>query len=205
MKKHSFLIFILLTLITRLSFCQSDNLNIRNIIVSIGDSLMKFNIKTKEPKIKIKAIYDYYWYYGGAINHNIGGFSGKLLDGKYEVFDNQQRLRSNGYYTNGLKQGIWNRWYGNGNLELSMKYKNGKLFGEMKTYGITGILLSVQNYKNDMLDGKSFYYQRDTCIVKNYSYGKEVIKKVKVKEKKAKDLKKQKIKVKAEPNSPSQQ
>jgi antitoxin component YwqK of YwqJK toxin-antitoxin module len=146
----------------------------RNVIITAPDSVIKTSIQNKSFTGKILESGTYFWYYAGRINHNQGGFSGKLLHGKYEVFDNQQRLLTMGSFLNGLKEGSWIRWTRSGKMQVSCSFRKGKLDGSLKTFTITGNLLTESNYTNDLLDGSSKYYLKDTVIIKKYRMGKEV-------------------------------
>lgn len=59
-------------------------------------------------------------------------------------------------------------------MQASCSFKKGKLEGSLKTFTITGNLLTELNYKNDLLEGKSRYYLKDTVIIRKYRMGKEV-------------------------------
>jgi antitoxin component YwqK of YwqJK toxin-antitoxin module len=146
----------------------------RKVIITAPDSVIKAFIQNKAFTGKILETRTYFWYYNGRINHNQGGFSGKLLHGKYEVFDNQQRLITMGSFLNGLKEGSWIRWNMNGKMKESCSFKKGKLEGTLKTFTITGNLLTESNYKNDLLEGKSRYYRNGAVIIKKYRMGKEI-------------------------------
>jgi len=162
---------------------QSLDYDIRNVIVNTSDSVLKTSVWNKPLKRKANPEYNYYWYYAGAINHNLGSYSGKLLHGKCEVFDNQQKLRSQGDFEYGIKKGNWYRWYQNGNMQFYGYFKNGLLEGNAKTYTAEGNLSSLLKYNKGKLDGKSYFFLKDTTIVRKYRDGKEVIKRKKTSKK----------------------
>lgn len=155
------------------AFGQMEN-EPRKITITTPDSVIKTSIREKAFSGKVYESCDYYWYYAGKINHNQGGFSGKLIHGKYEVFNNQQKLLTVGGFMNGLKDGTWIRWNGFGKMRESCSFKKGKRDGVLKTFSVSGNLLAEMNYKNDLLDGKSKFYLKDTIIVRKYKSGKEV-------------------------------
>jgi hypothetical protein len=182
---------------------QTEKYDTRTVIVNSEDSTVKCSIWNISIKAKTSPDFDYYWYYGGLINHNVGGYSGKLLHGKYEVFDLKQRLRSKGFFEYGVMTGTWNRWFSNGNLQFTGVFKNGKLRGKVKTYTIDGKLSSILNYNKGLLDGKAFFYVNDTVLKRYYKDGKEVVKLPKKKKDKTK-VKPSKIKEQEKPDGPSQ-
>jgi hypothetical protein len=179
MSKLSIIFYLILVWIPFIVTGQDIDYNSRNIVVNTPDSTIKTKVIVKTDKLKTNSEYVYYWYYGGAINHNLGGFSGKILHGKYEVFDNQQRLKTQGNFNYGLMVGTWNKWFPNGNINQMLYYKNGQLDGKAKVYNEQGKLTNVFNYNHGKLDGKSYFFFRDTTIVKMYRDGIEMGKKKK--------------------------
>jgi hypothetical protein len=165
-------------------FSQSSA-DVRTVNIVSADSIIKTTACYQTRKQKPQPEYNYYWYDAGKINHNTGGFSGKPLHGKYEVFDNQQKMRVKGIFEYGLMTGNWTRWYPNGNIQTTCTYKKGMLQGKVQTYTVAGKLLSELNYRNGLLQGKSYFYQPDTTIIKKYKAGIEIIKKDKVKSKRS--------------------
>jgi antitoxin component YwqK of YwqJK toxin-antitoxin module len=117
---------------------------------------------------------DYFWYNAGKINHNQGAYSGKLIHGKYEVFDHQRRLLTLGNFSQGLKEGRWIHWSLNGKIQEICTFRKGKLEGTLTTYKIDGDLLTELKYKNGLLNGKSRYYPNDTVLIRKYRKGKIV-------------------------------
>ena len=180
-KSFFFVFLIFLILDFNISTAQSFNYNLREITVNTADSVIKASVINNQKIIKIDSNSDYFWYYNGTINHNRAGYSGKLLTGKCEVMDNQQRLISKGYFKYGLMNGVWNRWYANGNLMFSGSYKNGKLQGEAKYYNKLGNIKTSKSYCNGLLNGRSLFYFEDTIIIKQYKNGIEKVKNKKIK------------------------
>lgn len=171
---------------------QSYSPNKRSVSVNTADSIVRAEIWNTETTIKPSPELDYYWYHAGVINHNHGGYSGKLLHGKYETFDNQRNLIAQGSFANGVMTGIWNRWYSNGNIRFSGEYKEGKLIGIVKAYTKDGKLLSAVTYAKGLMDGKALFYGTDTVISRKYKAGKEIF----AMPKKTKEKKKTQEKVK---------
>lgn len=157
-------------------FGQDNDLGLRNINIVAADSVIRTTACYESKKQKPLPDYIYYWCDAGKINHNLGGFTGKLLHGKYEVLDNQQKLRVKGRFNYGIMTGEWIRWYPNGNIQTTSSYKNGTLQGKVKIYSPDGKPCSILNYKQGLLQGKSWYFQKDTTIEKKYRSGKEIVK-----------------------------
>src|SRR4051812_435661 len=49
----------------------------------------------------------YYWYGSNAVHITQGGYSGKLLHGKYQEYYPDKSLREQGEFQKGLKEGTW--------------------------------------------------------------------------------------------------
>lgn len=169
--KYIILVVLLLSCSSLISLAQQEN-DQRNITISVSDSVINTSILEKPMKRKILSSGTYYWYYAGKINHNQGGFSGKLLHGKYELFDNKHRLVTLGNFENGVKQDTWTWWRENGTIKESCYFRKGMLDGSLKTFDSSGQLLSDVNYKNNFIDGTARYYSKDTVIIKKYCKGK---------------------------------
>lgn len=172
--KTSLSIIILLSLNSIAGWAQQQS-DERKITISASDSTIKTAIWDKPMKKKARANYTYYWYYAGTINHNQGGFSGKLIHGKYEVFNSQRKLLSQGNFLYGVKQGNWIRWNENGTKIESCSFTNGLLNGTFKTFDRSGYVLSKIIYKKGLPDGIAAYYSIDTTIIKKFRMGKEVL------------------------------
>lgn len=80
----------------------------------------------------------------------------------YTVFNYEGKLRTDGFFDKGKKTGEWKYRYSSGLIRLKENYVNGKQDGIATTYTRSGALHQIQNYKNDMLNGRT----------ENYDYGK---------------------------------
>lgn len=172
-----FILFILAVCFSATDLYSQDQYNLRSVNINSGDSTIKTYASNSVPK-KFKKLINvpYYWYYSGKIRMNYGSYSGKLIHGKYEVFDKNYKLLKQGNFEYGLKQGEWNEWYPNGHKKEISFYKRGMMEGELLSFDERGILLSKQSFHKGILDGKSYFYSVDTTVVKEYKKGKEVIK-----------------------------
>jgi hypothetical protein len=178
LKNEAKLLFIFTLIFLKSLFCLAQQgTGQRNRIITYPDSIIKMAIWDKQVKSKLVDNYSYYWYYAGTINHNQGGFSGKLIHGNYEVFNIQQKLITQGNFEYGLKEGEWRYWYENGVLMKRCSYKNGQLNGKFKTYDSSGNLLADMNYVNNMLEGKCLYFSKDSLTIKKFRKGRDITKK----------------------------
>ncbi|MBI5542196.1 MAG: hypothetical protein HY951_19220 [Bacteroidia bacterium] len=193
-------IFILLLAINFVGFTQNPaKLKRTEIIVNNQDSTVKAIIRLKNVKFKPKDIFVYYWYNSDKIDKNAGGYYGKLLDGKYCVFDRDKNLITQGYFKKGLKNGEWKKWNAKGGLRLIENMKNGLRNGKVISINETGKIITTINYRKGMKNGKCTIVCPDSTIIKKYKKDKEIIKEpkiipVKAVDEKATKEKKEKVK-----------
>jgi len=150
---------------------------IRNISILSKDSVVKTTVLDKVPKVKTILGTDYYWYYNNQICHNEGGFSGKLLNGKYQVFTSQNKLITEGEFLNGVMTGTWKYWYINGKMKCMAIYHKGKLDGTIDFFDIYGIKTRQVDYKAGLKHGKEYIFFTDTTLINKFDMGKLVVKK----------------------------
>jgi antitoxin component YwqK of YwqJK toxin-antitoxin module len=72
----------------------------------------------------------YFWYSSNRIHSTQGGYSGRLLNGNYKEFYPGKALKEEGYFKEGLKDGIWKSWNEYGNLVEQYTWKKGLLSGK---------------------------------------------------------------------------
>lgn len=147
------------------------------IVINYSDSTVKASIYLKNIKLNPKQNLVYYWYNSDKINRNMGGYSGRLLDGTYKVFDLNKNLVAEGNFKKGLKHGIWKRWSNKGGLLNLNEYKRGIKQGKELMYDRSGKIIFIDNYKNGFKNGKCIVFTKDTMEVHYYKQDIEVTKK----------------------------
>jgi antitoxin component YwqK of YwqJK toxin-antitoxin module len=73
----------------------------------------------------IKSNLYYFWYSANKIHSTQGGYSGKLLNGRYTEYYLNKNLREQGSFKKGLKEGLWKSWNEDGKLMHETYWKNG--------------------------------------------------------------------------------
>ena len=130
--------------------------------------LVKANILDFSKKItKPREYLLYYWFQDNNIKISVGGFSGKLLHGKYSSFYPSKNLKELGNFCFGLKNGTWKKWYENGVLNTSVVFQNGIKQGVYKEYDIAGNLYILGRYRKGQLQGHYRTF-KDGKVVKKY-------------------------------------
>lgn len=180
-------------------FVEPDKQMQFNITVNHDDYTIKTQILSKnKEKIKVNNERVYMWYATQKIMETKGGFDGKLLHGKYNVFYLNNQLKEQGQIKYGLKNKEWKYWYPDGKLKEVINWKNGVKNGSYSLYNDYGQIMAKGNFKEDKLHGKFFTYGPTGNIIekKKYKDGNEVFPAVKTKkqrkEKKAKKSKENK-------------
>ena len=125
---------------------RTVHLSNKNTIIKAEISLTK-TIKTK----KLNENLEYSWFYNNSIKTSKGNFSGRLLDGKYEVYDLKNNLLTKGQYDLGLKQDKWYYWYANGMLKTIIDYKNGYIHGKSVDFKQDNNNKSISTFRKNKL------------------------------------------------------
>lgn len=101
-----------------------------------GLSTVRINESTKTIVAEISQIGDnpsvkpglfYYWYSANAIHATQGGFSGKLLNGRYTEYYLNKNLKEQGAFKKGLKSGTWRTWNEDGTVSQVSNWEKGVL------------------------------------------------------------------------------
>ncbi|CAN5280424.1 hypothetical protein BH09BAC6_BH09BAC6_10840 [soil metagenome] len=80
---------------------------------------------TSAPAIKSNLYY--FWYSANKIHSTQGGYSGKLLNGRYIEYFLNKNLKEQGTFKKGLKEGIWKSWNEDGMLRQVIMWKSGSV------------------------------------------------------------------------------
>ena len=144
----SFLFFLSFSAMAQFNWFRRPSL--REINLNYNDSSINFYVNTLDPRWKPKQGLRYYWYSMEKINSNIGGFSGKLLQGQYTVYDNDNNMLTQGSFNNGLKDGTWNTWYSNGKLKFTCRWKNGIIKDGCLCFDQSGNIINTNHPVNAM-------------------------------------------------------
>jgi len=121
MKKLLILVFLLLS-----TALFGQKIHTKEITLPNGDGTIIFNIITDD--IKIKFIEDLYydWYNEFSGNQSSkGAAGGKLLHGKYSMFDENGRLTFQCFFKYGLQDSISLSWDEKGDISFKSIFKNG--------------------------------------------------------------------------------
>jgi len=132
---------------------MEDVVKNRMVVITTVDSTVKAFILNHKIDIKPDNKLSYYWYRNNQVNKNQGGYSGYLLDGCYEVYDNDKNMLKKGTFKKGLKTGIWKSWDKEGNLFSEIHWDKGQKDGKEIIY--TNGKKAINYYKNGEETDKS--------------------------------------------------
>jgi len=93
-------------------------------------------------------------------------FSGDVRDSSGSI------LKHEGHYRDGLKDGIWIYYYDNGNVKQEGVFQNNTKSGSWITYDGNSTKTTLEQYKNDILDGLSEEYKLIIKRKVSYKMGK---------------------------------
>jgi hypothetical protein len=102
---------------------------------------------------KARPDHTYHWYSANAIHTTRGGFSGKLLHGKYTEYYPNKNLKRQGKYQSGMTTGTWREWNAAGEPLNVYTWKDGRLSGPFSQYDGRGKLLEEGSYANNLPNG----------------------------------------------------
>lgn len=115
----------------------------------------------------------YYYYDKGDIRRTQAGYTGSLLDGRFETFYSSDNLRQQGGFVKGLKQGLWRSWHVNGRVYREERWRKGKLHGPFSEFSTGGTITKQGRYRHDALTGSLKVYQEGKLVSKlTYKRGK---------------------------------
>lgn len=109
----------------------------------------------------------YYWFKSGRIHESLSYAGGDVLHNSYAKYYRSDQIAEKGTFNYGLKIGIWQNWYENGQLNALESWKNGYKDGEFITYETNGDILTIGKYRNNLKVGKWINYStKDTTYYK---------------------------------------
>jgi len=199
------ILFLLLLVVISSFVCaeiRNDEPMTRTVVVCENEYKITCSVLIEKVKIKTELSTLYFWYQNDQIKSNGGGYSGVLLHGLYQKYDEKKNLVEEGQYAYGTKIGLWKHWNRQGEIIRTVEYKSGRQHGLDCVYQSEKIW-KKSTYRSNQLHGKRLIQSQDSLFVENYRYGKLIRKSAKplVKSPKVKVEKKKKEKLKEEKQS----
>jgi len=121
-------------------------------VINDSSGQQVFYITNKSPRAHKRKLYS--WYRNHSVRNTTGNYSGLLLDDVFEKFDKNYLLQKKGTYKEGVRRGLWQQWYANGNIFLLQHYDaQGRLHGSYETYSNQQDLLKKGYYRHGKKQG----------------------------------------------------
>jgi len=122
------ILFAFLCLISASAYSQNlPNSGFDKVRLTEPDKVVQAELTPVASKPHLKKTLFYAWYSADVIHSTQGGYSGRLLNGKYNEFYLNKNLKEQGLYKNGLKTGPWKSWKEDGSLAAQVTWKNGTI------------------------------------------------------------------------------
>jgi hypothetical protein len=139
------------------------------------DTSISFEVCAVNPKVIARENSSYSWYLDNKIIETKGGFSGRLLHGRYESYYGNKSLRERGTYIKGRKEGKWIKWHSNGKINEISYWRMGVKQGKYVLFNDMGQKMLFAHFKKDKLNGTLTSYEKDKILSKRkYRNGNEV-------------------------------
>ena len=149
---------------------QCQIVHTKEVKIPNGNGTILFNIITDDIKINFIENLYYDWYNEFSGNQSSkGAAGGKLLHGKYSMYDENGRLTSQCFYKFGLQDSIWLNWDDYGEITGKYIFKNGVCTYSKEKLGdgsITETFNSVNkpNYLYRHYTDKNILQSEEKCI-----------------------------------------
>lgn len=138
---------------------KGENLH-RTVYISNNDTTYVANVYLVDVSVKTNYETRYHWFKNNELHSNVGGYTGKLLDGQFKKICDDGILIEQGSYLNGIKSGVWKNWNRKGDLLSIISYKQGLKHGFYKFYANASII-EEGNYKRNKKHSRSLVVNND--------------------------------------------
>lgn len=145
--------FLLFTLININLFFSQEKTNELTLNINGTPTSIEIDNQNKERKTAISETY--FWYKSNKIIQTTGGYQGQLLHGRYiESYSNGQ-LKLKGFFRYGQQFGQWKYWNENGKLQRLENWKNNKLNGKVYYFKESGEVEVIKSFRKGILKTKT--------------------------------------------------
>jgi antitoxin component YwqK of YwqJK toxin-antitoxin module len=137
-----------------------------------NDTLFQFYVTSFDKRFKAKDDREYFWYGSNAIIRTFGDHGDKLLDGLFIKYYPNGNLAVKEFFLKGLRNGDSKMWYPDGKLMSVIQWIDGKKDGNFKEYDSLENLIRYGKYQDDKLNGTIYCRSTDGLIKKlKYKHG----------------------------------
>jgi antitoxin component YwqK of YwqJK toxin-antitoxin module len=97
-----------------------------------------------------------------------------IKDGKWQEFNKDAILVSEGFYKNGLKHGLWKYYYDTGELVIEEHFIEGRMHGTYTSFYKDGRTMAFGQYVDDSREGHFFLFDENGALLKHLLFNKNV-------------------------------
>ena len=97
-------------------------------------------------------------------------FDGDVFSGGVFKLNDTGDTISFGYYTDGLKHGVWKKYYGKGIIKEERRYRNGKKTGLYKGFYIDGSKNFIYTFKKGEYNGTNRLWSKSGQMIEEFNY-----------------------------------
>ena len=88
----------------------------------------------------------------------------------YKLAENQKDTILKSFYRDGLKHGVWKKFYNTGEIKEIRHFKKGKKTGKYLGYYMKGGLAFEYNFKDGEYHGKRYEWKKDGSLLRESTY-----------------------------------
>jgi len=102
--------------------------------------------------------------------HTLTSYNEGLKEGMWEVFFSNGQREKSGFTRKGEDDGLYREWYNNGELKYEYHYDLGKKVSIWKSWYEDGTRYTERHFENDELNGKVLVWDERGKLSKEYDY-----------------------------------
>jgi len=145
---------------------------LNKVRITAGDKVIQAELKPVNSDPNVETDRFYYWYSSNIVHVTQGGFSGRLLNGKYTEYYLNKNIKEEGVFDKGLKKSAWKNWNDMGILLQFYSWKKGMKDGKFSLFDDYGNLKQNGHYHHNLLNGKvTTYAENGSTTIVNYKNG----------------------------------
>lgn len=151
---------------------------LNKVRITAEDKVIQAELKPVNSDPNVETDRFYYWYSSNIVHATQGGFSGKLLNGKYMEYYLNKNIKEEGVFDKGLKKGVWKNWNDAGILSQFYSWKKGTKDGKFSLFDEHGNLKQSGRYQHNLLNGKvTTYADNEPVTTVHYKNGVVIVNK----------------------------
>ena len=137
----------------------------REVVINTDEQFIVATVFGETLEMDVDDHVHYYWFSVNKITCTRGGYSGKLLHGRYtEYYPQNKNLKEMGEFRYGAKTGVWKTWYEHGELWTMCEWKKGRQHGDYQIFNSSGQLTSSGTFHKGYMHGLTTNFRNDSIV-----------------------------------------